>query len=173
MDNVLVATGLLVHTIPKVASTSMSAAMLWKQPRRAYPTENLPGLRVMAVRHPLDRLVSAWRYFTTNPKARFGHDIGGNATFGDFLAVVLERPCRDRHTRKQVEFSGGQKIDRLVKLENLSHEWERLVGEYPVASIPHINRTDHAAWRSYYTPDQAGRALAVYRDDVRLYENAT
>lgn len=168
--------GLLVHTIPKVASTSMSAAMVWTHPRRAHPTEDLPGFRFMAVRHPLERLVSAWLYFTPGDKLKhmqvFRHNVYKDMPFAEFVRVVLENPNKDRHTRQQDDWRGGQKIDCLVKLENLPREWNKMVGKYPVVEIPHKNSTDHSEWWSYYTPDLARDALAVYGGDLELYENA-
>lgn len=176
MKNVLVFGGLRIHTVPKVASTSVSAAMATSDFRRADPFEESDDWRFMVVRHPLDRLVSAWQFFTPHHRMQhmrvFRHDVTPDCTFRQFLDVVLQAPHKDRHTAPQTRYKGPHPIDDLVRLENLSEGWERLVGRFPVVPIPHKNQTEHGHWREYFDAAMARDALAYFEADLELYDGA-
>lgn len=172
-DSVLVHGGLRVHTVPKVASTSLSAAMP-KGVRRAFPTEASDDWRFMVVRHPLDRLVSAWRYFTTDKTAQrvFQHDVQLGMPFPAFLDVVLKDPSKDRHTAPQTRYRGPFPIDDLVRLESLEGAWDGLVGRFAVTPLEHRNATEREKWWNYYHRDMDRRALAVFEADLEMWEDA-
>jgi len=177
MKNVLVNGGLRVHTVPKVASTSQSAAMLWKRPCRAYPDEQNDDYKFMAVRHPFDRLVSAWIYFTPAERLRhsqvFKHAVWPDMPFGAFVELVCQHPMKDKHTATQVRFKGGVEIDDLVRLEDMAPRWNALVGRFPVATMAHRNKTDHKSWPEYFTPALKAIAGDAYSQDIELYEGIT
>lgn len=178
MKNVLAATGLRVHTVPKVASTSQSAAMAWDIPRRVGPDEPSDAWRFMCVRHPLDRLVSAWQYFTPGSKLKhmavFHHNVWPDMTFPQFLTEVLKDPKRDRHTRPQVAYRGNQPMHQLVRLENLRDAWGSLIERgLPVRPIQHKNKTDNQGWQAHFDAAMARDALSLFEADLEMYENAT
>lgn len=178
--NVLVAPGLRVHICPKVATASISDAMLGVKYHHATPDEEGPELRVMPVRHPLDRIVSAWAYFCD---AETDHEIKGQKSlhaigyrykmpFDDFLNIVLERHAENNHTQMQVDFAGPHE-PHLVTLANLGKAWSMLRVAFPyLRPIKHVHGSGHAGWQDYYNHTQRDRAMQVFAPDVRLFEKA-
>lgn len=176
--NVLVYGGLRIHTVPKVASTSISAALDRHMLSKVPPDQKGDGWRFMVVRHPLDRLVSAWQFFTPAIRLQhmqvFRHNVQPDMQFGAFLDVVLKDPWKDRHTIPQVDWTGGQTIDQLVKLESLPDEWETLRSRFEgLKPITHRNKTEHGGWQEYFTDAMADAALEKYGMDLELYEHAS
>lgn len=177
MKNVLLLAGLRIHTVPKVASTSISAA-IGKQPYgRVSPDEPGPEWRFMVVRHPLDRLVSGWRFFTPASRLQhmrvFRHPITADMRFEPFVRLVLRDATLDRHTTPQTHWAGGQDIDQLARLENIGPQWATLARRFGLRRLPLKNPTDHEHWSHYFTPGLARDALEVYGADLELYEHAT
>lgn len=150
--------------------------MIWKQPRRASPNEQNNDYKFMAVRHPLERLVSAWKYFTPGDRLRhsqvFRHSVWPDMPFDAFIELIVQHPMKDKHTTPQTRFKGDADIDLLVKLENLPKHWNTLVGRFSVDEITHKNKTDHDDWWTYYRPSLAQMALEAYGADLELYERA-
>lgn len=177
MKNVLLVRGLGIHTVPKVASTSLSAAVAGMDYRRVSPEDPEPRFRFMVVRHPLERLVSAWRFFTPSHRMQhmrvFRHSVEPDMAFEPFVRVVLRDVEKDRHTTPQAVWKGPHAIDRLVKLENLPSAWGEMQARFGLGAIPHRNPTEHDEWWTYYTPDLARDALEVYGPDLEIFENAT
>ena len=91
MKNVLVFGGLRIHTVPKVASTSISAAMATSDFRRATPHEESDDWRFMVVRHPLERLVSAWQFFTPAKRLQHMRDKTEHGKWQDYFNGAMAR----------------------------------------------------------------------------------
>ena len=164
-ETVLITRGFRIHTIPKVASSSMSAAV--DDYRRVSTTEEGREFRFAAVRHPLDRLVSAWAFFCRRP---IKHGLTGWVSgdpFDAFLGVVLERPQADKHVRPQVDYLHPD-MGLVAPLESLSEAWAGLgLGEIPVK-----NATARNDWRGYKARPRLMRAEEVYSADLEVYHAA-
>lgn len=130
----------------------------------------------MVVRHPLDRIVSAWAFFCKDDPTRIDYvlkDIGYQLgmTFDAFLEICLKRHHENRHTRKQVYFAGPHKIDHLCPLERLSEDWALLRERFPnLNSIEHNHISEHDHWSSYYDSSQRKAAEAVFAEDINLFQ---
>lgn len=177
----MVAEGLRVHICPKVGTASMSHAFHGVPYRNAFPDEEGPGFRFMAVRHPLDRIVSAWAYFCN---AETTHEIGSQPgllamgcyfgmPFSEFLAICLKRHDENPHTRTQVQFAGPHRIDWLCPLDDVPDAWELLRQRFGyLRPLTHKHRSHRAPWEKYYDEDSRERAETVFADDVALYARA-
>lgn len=178
--NVLVAPGLRIHICPKVATASISNAMLGVKYRHAKPDEEGPELRVMPVRHPLDRLVSAWSFFC---RSETDHEIRGQKSlkelgyyyhmpFSRFLEVAFEHHADNNHTQMQVDFAGPHNPN-LIALQNLGAAWDILRSKFTyLRPLKHVHASTHLTWETYYSPSERLKALSVFQPDVRLYEQA-
>ena len=182
LRNVMVADGLRVHICPKVATASISAAMHGVMYHHESPFQNGDEYRWMCVRHPLDRLVSCWAFFCnapTNHEIKGQHDVlklgyKHQMSFSDFLDIALDKHELNAHTRKQVRYTGGQKFDRLCRLENLPYEWKRLQERFSFLKqpLPLTHQSRHNGWQEYYTDEQREMAEDVFADDLALFREA-
>lgn len=173
MKTVLVADGLRVHKIFKVASATISDAMSNMFIRNAEPEEEGLEYRWMVCRHPLDRLVSAFTFFCTGKyEGYITMGVCKGMPWVDFLRVVLNNPYGDKHFRPQFIAAGPHKIDKLCRLENLAEEWEVLQKRFSgLFSLKWLQKTEHEPWPTYYTTKQRVLAEAVYSRDMTLYES--
>lgn len=170
-----------IHTAPKCASASISAAMHRSGYVHAFPEDEGPEPRLMAVRHPLDRIVSAWAFFcspdtpedvTKQPGLiRIGYYKG--MPFNDFLDVCLERHNENAHTRKQSIFAGPHEIDWPVRLDQLPDVWEKMREKFGLKAMVHSHKSAHDDWVNYYDEASRKRAEKKFAEDVDLFRAAT
>ena len=180
--NVLVADGLRVHICPKVASASISAAMIGVRYNHTFTEEEGPEYRWMVVRHPLDRLVSCWAFFCNSetPLEIDGqHDIKTlgyryGMPFDEFLDIAIESHAKNAHTEKQILYAGNHKFDRLCRLENIAAEWSALRKRFLMLKRPLIvtHQSKHGHWSEYYSDLQSEKAMNVFAEDLELYHRA-
>ncbi len=172
--SVLVADGLRVHTCPKTASTSISKAMSGLKKWHENPEDVGGEYRWMVVRHPLDRLVSAYCHFCLGAQLGIiGMGIRKGMSFGDFLHIALRNPYGDKHLTPQFMFAGPRKFDRLCRLENLSKEWIELRKMFPLLRPIQVrNKSHHDPWPGFYTSVQRTAAELAYAADMALFESS-
>lgn len=173
MRTVLVADGLRVHKVFKVASATISDAMSSVAVRMARPEERGQEYRWMVCRHPLDRLVSVFTYFCTGRYlGRIEMGICKGMPWDDFLHVALGNPYGDKHLRPQIIAAGPYPLDKLCWLEDLTEEWEVLRERFSyLLPLKWLMKTEHKPWQEYYTPSQRIRAEVIYAHDLVLYES--
>jgi hypothetical protein len=168
---------------PKVGTTAIQNCLAPLKYEHRFPEEAGPEFRFMSVRHPLERIVSAWAFFCdTQDYTRIGadktmHDIGYRLgmPFHEFLPVCIEHNEENRHTRKQIDFAGVHGIDLLCPLHALKEAWEVLRARVPrlgINPIEHVRRSQHRHWESCYTPDDRDAAEKEFQADIALYESA-
>ena len=175
-ESVIKIPGLRIHTIPKVASGSIKNAFREVPYEMVSPDEKGPEYRWMCIRHPLDRIVSAWAFFCfhkgelTGNLTRLGYTKG--MPFDEFFNLIIEVHDEDRHTCGQFHYAGPHKIDRYVKLHNLSAKWKVLEKKFPVLNKPlqWLNPSQHQGWQRQYSVAQFDEAMRVFNaDQVRWY----
>ena len=179
--NVLVVNGLRIHTCPKNASAAISHALHRTRFSCATPDEPGTELRFMAVRHPLDRIVSTWAFFC---QAETDQEIVGQQDFAklgyywrmsfkDFLAVFEQTFDRNPHTQMQVEFAGPHPIQVLCPLHKLIETWGFLRKRFTFLNpltVSHQSR--HRLWPHYYTDKEREHFESLLEEDVALYRRA-
>lgn len=178
-QSVIVAEGLRLHTINKVAHSSLNIIMRGIEKRRTSPYEKSKDYRFMVVRHPLDRLVSSWHFFCKGgaPKDLVSpiHDLGykRGLTWTDFLELVKKDKDCNIHITDQYKFAGDKKIDMLTPIERLDEHWEILRTKFTyLPEMIHENPTDHKEWWWYYTDKERAEMEELFMTDKVLYSVA-
>lgn len=185
--------GLVFVQIPKVATTSMRAALAahighddaWVGSRyelNAYPAE----IRKLArgrfsfafVRNPLERLHSAYVNKVADPvdpgiNLFKRHGISLDMPFPDFVRAVVRLPenrC-DLHLRSQHRFitdRRGTVVDFVGRFERLDEDWSHLRERFGVPALPERNVSSRAEYEDAYTPELARLVADRYRRDIEL-----
>ena len=164
--------GLLIHTVPKVASTSIAKAVAHVRQGRFTPEEISNYPRWMVVRHPLDRLVSAWAFFRDNPDKFYEDRIHG-LSFREALPILLSARLLDRHILPQHLHKGDNDVV-CCRYEYIEPGWEALRTRFHwLRPLKHIHKSDRGDWRDYYTDTMRKMAQKAYSEDMELYECLT
>lgn len=163
-----------IHTCPKNASSSINEAVYGLGFSHDLPTVEGNEFRFMVVRHPADRIVSAWSYFSglENGLSTLGN-LGYYSGMGfvDFMNRCLEIHDKNQHTRKQIVFAGPHYINWVCTIENLNNGWRKLRERFPILpALGHKHRTAHKDWRDYFTIPQLSKIVKVFQEDIELYE---
>ena len=139
------------------------------------------------VRHPCDRLLSAWSYLhgqkpgdryygPDTPErlqiARYGE------TFNEFALSMpkwMVRPSGGMvHFVSQADYlcvDGQPRVNRLLRFERLDIGWLLLMDECGAAllELPVTNRSRHGDWRDVVSADSERRIRELYADDFSLF----
>ncbi len=194
---------LLFLNIPKVASSTLwsVAAQLkdnlnvkslkdirkYKLPRiRSSRINEYPNTRKIAfVRNPFDRLVSTYKNKIETQDERFytKNKIDRQLSFEEFVDFACSRSdvISDKHIRSQFTFLFDNRaelvVDYLGRLETFQQDIEQVIQQYelPEVKIPHWNKTENTAYKTYFTNKLRSKVEERYRMDLYLlgynYEN--
>lgn len=177
--SVVLLDGLRVHFNYRVASTRIGSSFK-NVVRQVYPDESGDEYRFMAVRHPLDRIVSAWTCFyapgrlASQPELQQAGFTAG-MSFNEFLDLVLVSHEVNRHTCYQTNFKGPHTIDLLIRVDMLVEAWPGLVERFPHCLKPlskMVNASAHGDWQGYYTRVMRTLAETEFACDMALFEDA-
>lgn len=166
--------GIALHTVPKNASTSMIAAIpegtKWQR-----ATLETPLARLMFVRHPVERLLSVWRYFVLGPFTGPGIPLVNETdddlrTFEQFVEFAIRHRYLDRHFLPQVFYGSAEGIT-LVPFERLKRTWNAIRLAWPaLGALPHERRSEGPSL--LIDPGLQARIRSAYAADFKLYERA-
>lgn len=124
------------------------------------------------VRHPLDRLISAW--------ADFCQLRNFNGSIGSFLDIVVDESIiYDERRKTMAERIRHHTIPQTHPFNCLSHA--DFIGRYEqyqddlntvlkrmdmaASALPHLRKTTHGGWRKHLSGRDLERALAFYDQD--------
>ncbi len=179
--------------MPKVANTSMKVAFAELLNMHGYNRNDATGihshfigvspddivkldcLKIMFVRNPFDRLVSAWQSKLIDKQHHAGFDQYGfkhNMSFKDFAEGVCEIPDddSDHHFRGQTYemYSQGVALDiEIGNFEYLEEGWE-MVQDY-IPDLPHLKhhqKSHHWNYKRYYDDDLVDKVAKRYAQDL-------
>ena len=160
---------LTIGTTHKVASTTFANALGKRQKFLEYHTPPKDKPVLLVVRHPLDRLVSAYEWFVHSPAniipgggaRRFGY-----IDFSQFLAHT-DKHANMHWTPQTYQHENWREFEFLLPLEELSNWWPAELGE-PL----HRKKTKRKPWQEYYTAEERKRYEKKYIEDIICYERA-
>ncbi len=139
------------------------------------------------VRNPWARLVSWWsmiQRFKTHAEAghersaaRLAHSrfMRGSAAYDDFSQFVLRgSEDFDRLRTPQLDYlrAPGRDADFVGRTESLAADVERMyahLGLPYAGEVPHVNRSPHAPYRDYYTPETRDHVGRLFAADIEAY----
>jgi len=156
-QNRLLKNGLTYHVIQKNACTSIRTL----EARRYAENQREPdkGIIFTVIRHPCDRLVSAW--------TDKGMDIHNVETFAEWIEWVCKQDNTvDAHVAPQYR-DLPPVVDYVLDFARLEQELAFFDME-----IPHCNPSKHHHWEAYFTPRLFGKVYKRYRVDFGLYSEA-
>lgn len=138
------------------------------------------------VRHPYDRLYSAWAYFAgdtpTSPtwpglkgnSDRVKAHSGPNQTFEYFVMNTQDLETWE-HFIPQTKWLEGMTPDALdvthiLKFESLESQWAKFCGDigFECEPLPHRNASKRGAWEDAFTPELITKANELYAKDFEL-----
>ena len=190
--------GLVFVQIPKVATTSMRAALAAhvmgeaevdvdavarRYELNAYPAElrklSRDRFSFAFVRNPLERLHSAFVNKVADPldpsiNLFERHGISLDMPFPDFVRAVVRLPenrC-DLHLRSQHRFitdRQGTVVDFVGRFERLEEDWDQLRARFGLPALPQRNVSSRSPYVDAYTPDLARLVADRYCRDIELF----
>ncbi len=164
--------GRIVGWTPKCASTFLRTKPEHQKVVGIAEAAAHDGPVVLIVRHPLDRLVSNWIFWTRVHKTRphvedpiAAETLGNKSTPFERWHEVADRPeCWNPHWVDQTELHTYE--GKFVA--NTTLPWEVL----STLREDKVNATERTAWQDYYTPEFRAAMEERYLADVTLYEEA-
>jgi chondroitin 4-sulfotransferase 11 len=130
------------------------------------------------IRNPFDRLVSAWCMFREKYGVSFeevldialDHDLGHRAGAGRLEEIKRHTLPLSHPHYGLVDASGVPRIDFIGRFERLYEDWCqvcRSIGAH--LTLPHLNRTKHVEYTSYYDRRLRSRAELIYSTDMEIF----
>ena len=120
----------------------------------------------LTVRHPLDRLVSSWSFFSNHyhrtgptPELTFEKDI----SLADYFEWTKDNP--NKHWIAQTEQHPKWRYYRLIPLQTITETWDHIgAGE-----ITHTRKSTHNNWESYYDTELLRKVSVYYSEDCLMW----
>ena len=125
--------------------------------------------RLVIVRHPVDRLVSAYYFAWHNKGAR-------RLWFNEWWQIVKENPRIDMHTEPMADLFklyGVNQKDFIFQLEQIDQWWPVMAQELPQIFDREPGRTNAAKVAKAPVEDEIrAEILEVYADDYEIWKKA-
>lgn len=126
------------------------------------------------VRNPYDRILSAWKYFTTNDYAigllkDHGIHFHKNTTFDEFLDISINRHS-DHHWQPQSHYV-PQGVDFIGRLENFQQDYNQLCEliAIPKTQLLHEKQIKRKHYSEYYNKETKKIVTEVYAEDISRF----
>lgn len=172
----------IYYDVPKVGSSSIRRMLFPK----SWPLSNIspcidsvqakiiPELDYISftfVRNPYDRILSAWKYFTTNNFAvgrmkKNNIIIGPHTTFEEFLDISINQHS-DHHWQPQTHYI-PQDIDFIGRLENFKRDYDALCNliNIPATELLHEKKSERKHYSEYYNEKTKKIVDQIYMEDI-------
>lgn len=149
----------------KVGSTSIINKYVRNGPRLGWTEVTEDDIVTLHVRHPYDRLVSAWKWFTQ-------HHVG-------YMPRILEVSESDHTVLLDSMTPFSEWVETAFKHDNLHwapqteiHPQWRRFNLLPLSALGGTveKKSDHAAWEEYFDDDMLVLCSGVYAEDLIMWE---
>ena len=185
------AKAVLIH-IPKTAGTSIRNGFFkgeYEGPVQGDLPEEWQGYFKFAfVRNPFDRLISAWKMFTSgmdNTEWKYPEDGDRELTLKQFLKIAMDesipvyvknRPTFELKLRHHAipqthPFYCLDEADFVGRYESLAEDFQKICDKLQLeGELPHWNKTDRGSYRQYFDDETKAMAFDFYKEDVEKLE---
>lgn len=127
---------------------------------RAVPSNLVHWFTFTVVRNPYARAVSFWKYVMSLRKGEVFRRCGGRQPFPEFARwLSSERPDDPREWANQSHFLAGLRLDRILRYENLEHDFHALPFVPRSARLPRLATSGLQDWRPYYEDEKTARRI--------------
>jgi len=138
--------------------------------------QNMP--RIGLIRNPYDRLVSGysdkiikrWKPYLAK------HGMYPNMSFSEFVDCVVNTDPNhiNQHFRPlhiDMVHDGIMVPDMFVRFEWLHYDWQRVrdISKLPLPMLPHLTKSQHKPWQSYYNTVLYKKVREDYKIDFELF----
>ncbi len=118
------------------------------------------------VRNPWDRMVSRYEFLMARPKHRHHKWVSRLGGFTNYLHAVLPGHSLHQH-RMVMDARGDLLVDFVGRFENLAADFQSVCDQLGLqATLPHVGRTGHRDYRSYYTTATQQFVADHFRQDL-------
>jgi hypothetical protein len=120
------------------------------------------------VRNPWDWQVSLYHF----AKKEADHHQREETTSRTFEEYIHWRCLHDKHLQKEFMYDdkGNCLVDFVGKMENMEEDFQKVCDHLGiVASLPHSNKSSHAKYREYYTPETQQLVAEHFKEDIDLF----
>lgn len=158
-----------IATTHKVASTTLAWSLGSMNQFLEYSEPPADKPVILVVRHPLDRLVSAFEWFVRGPHNIVPHSNGRRFGYIDFPAFVMYAETHmDMHWTPQTYQHPNWRSFELLPLEHLRDWWPAdQFGE-----LMHRKQTQRGPWDLYFDDKLKAQCEKLYSEDIECYERA-
>jgi len=141
-----------------------------KRSWRKIPDQYVDYTSFCVVRNPYSRLVSWWWSICKVGGDRYGHikeltDLGLTTTLEDFLTLWDTK----NGLGQAFIVEDVNRMDHIIKLENIEEEFNALPFINNHISIPKVNVKNKPHWRELITPKAAQKIETMYKRDFELF----
>ena len=128
------------------------------------------------VRNPWDLLVSLYHFMLSDPSIPRHAEVAALADFAAFIdwAVREAAPFPKGIAKLQADMLTGSDgkllVDEIGYYETLRADFERICRHVGIdAQLPHLNRSHHRDYRTYYTDRTRALVADHFRTDIELF----
>ena len=114
------------------------------------------------IRNPWDRLISLWHWGGNGNfnKKKFINKIKTRSKEQGAWAPMVNYICKDNKIL----------VDKIVRFENLDKEFHQTMNKMDIKiTLPHINKTKHRNYTSYYDDELKTIIEQYYKKDIELF----
>lgn len=137
----------------------------------------LKAYKFTVVRNPWSKVVSHYKYRVKTGQTGLKNNPlpfreWVKRTYGPEKDPALYHPPKMFQPQSDwlKDFSGEIKVDRLLKFERLSEDFEELAAELGIdKSLPHLNKTKKSDFRTYYDSETAEIIAGWFREDIERF----